>query len=41
MDLSLDKLRELLEDFLADTDGRIIGRVGEGDSVEIRGLSLS
>ena len=29
------------EDLVADTDGRIIGRVEEGDSVEIRGLSLS
>ncbi len=30
-----------VEDFLADTDGRIVGHVGEGESVEIRGLSLS
>ncbi|ADB60511.1 phosphoribosylformylglycinamidine cyclo-ligase [Haloterrigena turkmenica DSM 5511] len=29
------------EDLAAATDGRIIGRVEEGDSVEIRGLSLS
>ncbi|WP_339103855.1 phosphoribosylformylglycinamidine cyclo-ligase [Haloterrigena salinisoli] len=29
------------EALAADTDGRIIGRVEEGDSVEIRGLSLS
>ncbi|THE63605.1 phosphoribosylformylglycinamidine cyclo-ligase [Salinadaptatus halalkaliphilus] len=28
-------------DIVADTDGRIIGRVEAGDSVEIRGLSLS
>ncbi|QRV15413.1 phosphoribosylformylglycinamidine cyclo-ligase [Haloterrigena salifodinae] len=29
------------EDLAAATDGRIIGRVEEGDSVEVRGLSLS
>ncbi|NUC72279.1 phosphoribosylformylglycinamidine cyclo-ligase [Haloterrigena sp. SYSU A558-1] len=29
------------EDLAADTDGRIIGRVEAGDSVEVRGLSLS
>jgi len=29
------------EDLVADTDGQVIGRVEEGNSVEIRGLSLS
>ncbi|ELZ12761.1 phosphoribosylaminoimidazole synthetase [Haloterrigena salina JCM 13891] len=29
------------EDLVADTDGQIIGRVEAGDSVEVRGLSLS
>ncbi|WP_276253484.1 phosphoribosylformylglycinamidine cyclo-ligase [Halomontanus rarus] len=29
------------EDLVAETDGRVIGRVEDGESVEIRGLSLS
>jgi len=29
------------EDLVADTDGQVIGHVEDGDSVEIRGLSLS